>query len=283
MAVVSPLLRPRDSDALRAELRLLAQTGSLPVLFAGSVDGDVLLLSEFAGTRTNLLRGLTIRPRSGLGGISMVTGRPHAVADYRRAATITHEHDVPVSSEGLRAVFAAPVLVEGVARAVIYGAHRSSAPIAGRAADLVVQSARTLSYELRVRDEVDRRVRMQQAHASQSGPPVIPAPEIRAVHAELRRLAKLTTPVSSTDLLRLAGQLSRSLLDEAPDAEALLTPREMDVLIEVGLGCTNRQAAQRLSLRPETVKAYLRSASAKLGTSSRHEAVATARRLKLIP
>ncbi|PRC60968.1 helix-turn-helix transcriptional regulator, partial [Mycobacterium sp. ITM-2017-0098] len=38
-----------------------------------------------------------------------------------------------------------------------------------------------------------------------------------------------------------------------------LTPRELDVLVQVALGCTNVEAGQRLSLKPETVKSYLRS------------------------
>ena len=46
------LLRPRDTDALRAELRHLATETSLPLAFGGEVHGDTLLLSEFVGTRT---------------------------------------------------------------------------------------------------------------------------------------------------------------------------------------------------------------------------------------
>ena len=55
------------------------------------------------------------------------------------------------------------------------------------------------------------------------------------------------------------------------------------MLAQVALGCTNAEAAERLSLKPETVKSYLRSAAAKLGTHSRHEAVSKARRSRLIP
>jgi DNA-binding CsgD family transcriptional regulator len=43
------------------------------------------------------------------------------------------------------------------------------------------------------------------------------------------------------------------------------------------------EAAKRLSLKPETVKSYLRSATAKLGAHTRHEAVAKARRARLLP
>jgi DNA-binding CsgD family transcriptional regulator len=62
-----------------------------------------------------------------------------------------------------------------------------------------------------------------------------------------------------------------------------LTTRELDVLAQVAMGCTNSEAAQRLSLKPETVKSYLRSAALKLGTRTRHEGRVAARRFRLIP
>ncbi len=46
------------------------------MLFGGEVHGDTLLLSEFVGTRTQNLRGLGVRSRSGLGGASMVAASP---------------------------------------------------------------------------------------------------------------------------------------------------------------------------------------------------------------
>ena len=73
------------------------------------------------------------------------------------------------------------------------------------------------------------------------------------------------------------------LAGDGPTVSTPLTARELDVLAQVALGCTNAEAAERLSLKPETVKSYLRSAAAKLGTRSRHEAVSKARRSRLIP
>jgi DNA-binding CsgD family transcriptional regulator len=98
------------------------------------------------------------------------------------------------------------------------------------------------------------------------------------VYAGLRTLAGRADAVTGAELHRLADLLS------APgDDDLHLTPRELDVLAQIALGCTNAEAAQRLSLKPETVKSYLRSAAAKLGTRSRHEAVSKARRARLIP
>ena len=275
------VLRPRDSDAVRAELRQVAADGGVPVLFGGEVHGDSLLLTEFVGTRTSGLRGLAVRPSSGLGGASMVAGRPLSVADYRNAASITHDYDGPVLGEGIRSVLAVPVVVDGQARAVLYGAHRASAPIGGRTADLMLASARRLSQELRVRDEVDRRMRLREAQLAGFGGGA-GTEEIRAVHAELRSLAAATDAPLGTELRRLADQLAGAVSGDVP-ACASLTSRELDVLAQVALGCTNIEAAQRLSLKPETVKSYLRSATAKLGARTRHEAVSKARRARLLP
>ncbi|WP_344272603.1 response regulator transcription factor, partial [Actinomadura napierensis] len=63
----------------------------------------------------------------------------------------------------------------------------------------------------------------------------------------------------------------------------VLTPREVDVLSYVAIGCTNAEAAERLGLLPETVKSYLRSAMRKLDAHTRLEAVTSARRAGLLP
>jgi DNA-binding CsgD family transcriptional regulator len=272
------LLRPRDADALRAELRHIAAAGTL-VTFGGEVHGETLLLTEFVGTRTSSMRGLAVRPSAGLGGATMVAGRPMSVADYRSAATITHDYDAPVLEEGIRSILAVPVVVEGHARAVLYGAYRAAAPIGDRTADLMIGAARRLSQELRVRDEVDRRMRMRETQvANVAG---ARGEEVREVHAQLRRLAAdpSAPPALRAQLRVLADQLARG----GSSPEVTLAPRELDVLAQIALGCTNAEAAQRLSLRPETVKSYLRSATAKLGARTRHEAVSKARRSRLLP
>ncbi|MEH3140205.1 MAG: LuxR C-terminal-related transcriptional regulator [Mycobacterium kyogaense] len=267
------LTRPRDADVLRAELRRVATEGRVPVLFGGEVQGDVLRLSEFVGTRTGLLRGLVVRSSSGLGGASMVAGRPLSVADYRNAATITHDYDVPVLSEGIKSVLAVPVIVEGVPRVMLYGAYRTGAPVGGRAADLMVSAARRIGDELRIRDEVDRRLSMHETATSLGAT----SERVREVHAELRRLAHVA-PTLHDELTRLAERLVGG-----EEATVHLTGRELDVLTQVALGCSNVVAAERLSLKTETVKSYLRSAAAKLGAHTRHEAVAKARRAGLLP
>jgi DNA-binding CsgD family transcriptional regulator len=272
------VLRPRDSDAVRAELRGVAAEAAVPVLFGGEVHGESLLLTEFVGTRTSGLRGLSVQRNSGLGGASMVTGRALSVSDYRNAASITHDYDAPVLTEGIRSVLAVPVVVDGQPRAVLYGAHRASAPIGGRTADLMLAAAHRLSRELQVRDEVDRRMRLREAAVSGAG-----NEDVRAVHAELRRLAAAAEAPTPAQLQALADQLAGGGTG-APGAPGTpLSGRELDVLAQVALGCTNGEAALRLSLKPETVKSYLRSAATKLGARTRYEAVSKARLAGLLP
>ena len=63
----SPLLRPRDADALRAELRRVAEESGVPLTFGGEVHDDTLLLTEFFGTRTGGMRGLAVTGGCGCG------------------------------------------------------------------------------------------------------------------------------------------------------------------------------------------------------------------------
>jgi LuxR family transcriptional regulator, regulator of acetate metabolism len=277
---LSSLLRPRDADAVRAELRRMANETGMPLTFGGEVHGDTLLLTEFFGTRTGAMRGLAVRPSAGLGGATMVARRPIAVADYRHASAITHDYDGPVLSEGIRSILAVPVVVEGAPRAVLDGAFRTAGPVGDRAAAAMVASAQRLSHELAVRDEVDRRLRLREAQLANFGDHAASAEQIREVHADLRRLA--ADSPHGDELRALADRLAHALAGDRP-AAAPLTSRELDVLAQVALGCTNAEAAQRLSLKPETVKSYLRSASAKLGARTRHEAVSKARRSRLLP
>lgn len=210
MSMPPTLLRPRDGDAVRAALRDLAALGEVPILFGGPVYDDTLLLTEFVGTRTGNLRGLAVQPSSGLGGATMVAGRPMSVADYRHAVSITHDYDGPVLSEGIRAVLAVPVLVDGRTRAVLYGAHRSSAPFGGRTADRMVAVARSLGEELRIRDEVDRRMRLHETHTTTGGV---------AAGAEQIREARRTASSGRRVAVAVAGAVARHGRPVGPSAD----------------------------------------------------------------
>ncbi|MFI9532702.1 response regulator transcription factor [Nocardia fusca] len=283
MSTPPPLLRPRDGDALRAEIRQLAGVAGVPVIFGGEVSADTLRLTEFAGVRTNGLRGLSVTRASGLGGRVVESRRPAAVSDYGNALSITHHYDGPVLGEGLRSVVAVPVVVSGRSRAVLYAATRGPGPLGDRTADALVQAGRRLAAEIGIRDEVDRRLRLLDMAAPAPATGGVVAEELRAVQAELRAIADAAGDAHMRDRLREVGERLTRALAGGPDPDApRLARREIDVLSQVALGCSNQAVAQRLSLGPETVKSYLRSAMRKLDAHSRHEAVATARRLGII-
>ncbi|MER7016068.1 LuxR C-terminal-related transcriptional regulator [Saccharopolyspora sp. NPDC000359] len=278
------LLRPDDGDAFRQAVRAVRQRAGMPVSFGGQATGGALRLSELAGVRTTMLKGLQVRAAAGLGGQVLARGRPDAVSDYATALTISHDYDAPVLAEGISSVVAAPVLVSGAVRGVLYGAARGAARLGDRAVDVVVGVTRRLADELAVRDEVDRRLRMLRAAETTTPREQVALEEVRELHAEFRAIAQGLADAALRDRLqhacdRLAGLASPS--EETRTAN--LTPRELDVLSQVALGCTNAETGSRLSLRPETVKAYLRSAMHKLDVHTRHEAVVAARRQGLLP
>ncbi|WP_406422207.1 LuxR C-terminal-related transcriptional regulator [Streptomyces sp. NBC_00873] len=277
-------MRPDDGDAFRQALRLAQQRTDLPVVFGGPVQGGVLNLTQFIGVRTTGLRGLNVIAATGLGGHVLQLRRPAAVADYRTADSITHDYDAPVLAERIRSVVAVPVVVSGAVRGVLYGASRGPALLGDRVTDAVVGVSRQMSSELAVRDEVDRRLKFRQASEANKAHITsrVAAEEVREVHAELRVIAQAMTDDALRDRLldvsrRLAG------LGAAPEPTSPLSPREIDVLAQVALGCSNTEVGSRLSLRPETVKAYLRSAMRKLDARTRFEAVVAARRRSLLP
>jgi DNA-binding NarL/FixJ family response regulator len=84
-----------------------------------------------------------------------------------------------------------------------------------------------------------------------------------------------------------AGMLSldRSMVPEPEAAEEImeeLTPREIDVLRLLAEGFANREIASRLDISEHTIKFHIRSILAKLGASTRTEAVTRGLRAGLI-
>ncbi|SFO32973.1 regulatory protein, luxR family [Geodermatophilus obscurus] len=279
--------RPDDRDVLRAAVREVHARSGMGVVFAGPVQDGDLCIGHLVGARTRHLQGLRVRSGAGLGGRVLSEGRPAGVEDYGQALDITHEYDGPVLAEGLCTVAAAPVLVGGHGRAVLYAASREGGSVGDRVRDALVRAAARAAAELSVRDEVDRRLALVAAAPAAPAAPGDPArwEEVRAVHAELRLAAQTTADAALRDrLLSACGRLAA--LGAAPDTPpppVHLSAREVDVLTQVALGCSNRETAARLCLRPETVKSYLGSAMTKLDAHTRLEAVVRARGLGLLP
>ncbi|MFD3523307.1 LuxR C-terminal-related transcriptional regulator [Streptomyces sp. NPDC058653] len=276
-----------EAVEMRTALLTLRRATGLPVAFGGLLHSPrQVRIAELHGTATSALRGLGICVGNGLGGKSIALLRPCAVTDYRQARHISHEYDAAVAAEGLRSVVAVPVIVRRKVRGVLYGALRDPLPMGERVFDAAVAAARDVEQSLVVRDEVQRLLAVTREP--------VPAragawEEVREAHSELRALAPRIVDAGLRSELhavcgRLAGAGGAPQQRESHEPRAVtLAPREVDVLACVAAGSTNAAAAERLGLRPETVKGYLRAAMRKLGAHTRLEAVVAARRAGLLP
>ncbi|MFE9613005.1 response regulator transcription factor [Streptomyces sp. NPDC006012] len=261
--------------------RLRRVTG-LPVAFGGLVEAGRprVRISELSGTSTAALRALAVTSGNGLGGKAVELARPCAVTDYSASRQISHEYDIPVAVEGLRSVVAVPVVVRRRVRGVLYGALRSAQPLGDRTLSAAMAAARDVEQALVVREEVRGLLAAAHPERPADGDAGPVREQVREAHAALRALApRIADPGLRAELLAACGLLTKT---EAARG-AGLAPREVDVLAWVAAGATNAAVADRLGLRPETVKGYLRSAMRKLGAHTRGEAVAAARRTGLLP
>ncbi|MEU1972820.1 LuxR C-terminal-related transcriptional regulator [Microbacterium sp. NPDC019599] len=285
------MVAPGGSDS---DIRLIARAVSdlarrsrFPVVFGGLVRDGAVHVSAIAGARTRSLEGLVVEAGRGLGGRAFVERRPRLAVDYRSARGITHDYDGAVLGEGIATLFAAPVVVGQRARGVVYCGSWSASPVGESVVTPALRVAEELAIELRVRDEVDRRLRA----LPPTDPDTMPAAardELRESYAEVRSIAASTDdPVLRARLAKLERRLaSLSESGGQPPGVRLdirLSPRELDVLACAALGATNGEIAANLTLREATVKSYLQSAMAKLDASTRHSAVLAARRAGLLP
>lgn len=71
--------------------------------------------------------------------------------------------------------------------------------------------------------------------------------------------------------------------DAGGKGKSLLTPRQIEILREVGMGQTDKQIARKLSLSPRTVEMHVANALLALKCRTRAEAVRRATELKLTP
>ncbi|MEU2794237.1 LuxR C-terminal-related transcriptional regulator [Streptomyces sp. NPDC007100] len=268
---------------VRAALLRLRRASGLPVAFGGLRSGPGRYrISELTGARTGSLHGLAIRHGNGLGGKAAALTRPFAVTDYRSSPVISHEYDAAVAAEGLCSVLAVPVVVRRRVRGVLYGALRDPVRIGDRPLSAAMEAARELEQALLLQDEAQRLLSV--ARQPTAADPAM-WEEVREAHGDLRALAqRVADPVLRQEMLAACGRLAAASAPGGGAADGtVLAPREVDVLACVASGATNASAAERLGLRPETVKSYLRSAMRKLGAHSRLQAVVAARRAGLLP
>jgi LuxR family transcriptional regulator, regulator of acetate metabolism len=280
-----------ETADLPAALGRIRRVTGLPVAFGGVVAADArhMRLSDFAGTATVALHGLIVSAGHGLGGRVVTSARPARVEDYAADPRISHEYDAPVTAEGLRAIAAVPValgrsVMGGSVLAVLYAGTREPLAVGARALESMSQVALRLGTEVTVRREVARRLAELETAAARGAHDAAAREweEVRLAHADLRTLAAETADPALKARLQ---QISDRLIAGRPGVAGAnpLSPRELDVLAMVAVGCGNAEAARRLGLLPETVKSYLRNAMRKLGTHGRMETVVTARRLGFLP
>lgn len=278
---------PYRDELLDRAVREMARRTRFPIAFGGFVHHDIAPVASIVGAHTNALDGLAVRIERGLGGRAMRELRPRMTGDYGTATQITHDYDRWILGEGIGTLLAVPIVVDGRPRGVLYGGAWGRWNIGGVATAPAVKVAEEVAAELRIRDEVQRRL----AFTPPTAPTLPPAhqEELRESYAELRRIsAAIADPVLRARLEEVERRLVGLSGDaRAPEGDALpgvrLSRRETDVLACVALGQTNAEIAERLGLREGTVKAYLGSAMSKLDASTRHAAVARARRAGLLP
>jgi len=247
-------------------------------------DGDVHV-SAVSGARTRHLETLIVESGRGLGGRAVLETRPRLALDYRTAKSITHDYDRVILGEGIATLFAVPIVVSGTPRGVLYCGSWGQAPVAEVTARPAVAIADEVAGELRIRDEVERRLSRARTEPAADAVSAAAREQLRETYAELRRIAADVHDAGIRErLTRLQERLApASFTDSATGPNTALSPRETDVLACAAMGSTNAEIAAALGLKETTVKSYLASAMSKLDASTRHSAVATARRAGILP
>jgi DNA-binding CsgD family transcriptional regulator len=102
-------------------------------------------------------------------------------------------------------------------------------------------------------------------------------PGVLPGNADANQIDAAIRAVAAGLIVRPAGALDNGFAAMGePEAHALLTPRELDVLAALAEGMTNKAIARRLNISLHTVKFHLESLFRKLGARTRTEAVVKA-------
>ncbi len=274
-----------DLTLLSRAVRDLARTSRFPVAFGGMTRDDAIHVSAIAGARSRSIEGLVVRPARGLGGRAFLEGRPRLALDYRTARGITHDYDRAILGEGIVTLFAVPVVTGGKTRGMLYCGSWSQSAVDSTVAKPALKIAEDLATEFRIRDEVERRLAVAMPATAPATMDPATREELRESFAQLRAIgASVADPALRARIADVEQRLA-ALGAPAPERgpEVRLSPRELDVLSCAALGSTNAEISEMLGLRETTVKSYLATAMTKLGASTRHAAVANARRVGLLP
>ncbi|MGO2140588.1 MAG: LuxR C-terminal-related transcriptional regulator [Leucobacter sp.] len=273
-------------SAVAGALTGAREATNLDVLFGGyaAPDSDRFTITHTVGAKTPALTGLVIRQGEGLGGLALAQKSPTVARDYLHDSTISRHYDPAVEAESLRSVVAFPIVIEGAARGIVYGARRQTGMFAAPEVKSVRAAAEAVAFRVAVDEAVQKQV--ESAETAEYLRTVHSAPadreweQVRVAFAELRELARtIEDSDAQIGIQAVLDKLTPETVAEGPT----LSAREIDVLALVALGLSNREIGERLHLELETVKSYLRSAMRKLGAHNRVESVALARGLGHLP
>lgn len=297
-----------NRQVLTATLTRIRGITPVDIAFGGLVNstGNGVTLDSLVGNETDALQDLLITPGQGLGGKALLLRQPTYVLDYHEAKGITHQYDAAVAAERMNSVFAVPIKFSPTCYGLLYGALRSDSPLSDRLLDQVYSIINSTT-----RQYLPETVPVDNAHpapAAQQSPQQHPPDgenqqQLGDIHAALTVILNTTTePATRKQIESLMERLTNAtkrdetnVADIARDASAgpeparsrttgnTLTRRETDVLSLTATGCTNNEVCAQLDLELNTVKAYLRSISRKLAARNRTDAVAIARRKRIIP
>jgi LuxR family transcriptional regulator, regulator of acetate metabolism len=279
------------TDALlRDSLSELARRTDFPLVFGGFAEHQNVILSRLLGNHGSSLSGLIVHAGAGLGGRALLERRIRLTTEYGSSRVITHDYDRPVLAEGITTLLAVPVIAGGSVRAILYGGLRDGGGIGGISIEPALAVARSMAARLEPRPQ-------NPSAAQRAACPPAPVTslsgsqmeDLRSLYAEIRsigaRVADAVLRERLQELERRIASIAHGDVSGVPEewARTLLTAREADVLSLAALGRTNADIGHTIGVTVSTVKSYMNSAMRKLASTTRFEAVATARRLRLLP
>ena len=283
---------PYDGARIAQTLASFRTASGLDLAFGGPVrsDGTAIDITATCGAKGASLRGLRVVNGEGLGGKTLQTRQPGSVDHYYTARGITHLYDTAVAQEQIQTVAALPILVDRAPRMLIYLASRSRLGLGGVWFDSLRPLIRALERQILIDDEVRNRLsRLAPAPTRAATPDETAAKRDLAERREMAaELTDLAGQVLDPEVRSRLEAMVRRLTAVPGERPAQLAPavrlaaRELDVLRQVALGSSNREAAEALGIVESTVKSYLKSATRKLNANNRVHAVRMAREAGLI-
>ena len=285
---------PYSGSRMAQTLAAFRSASGLDVAFGGAVraDGSALDITATCGAKGGSLQGLRIMTGQGLGGKALQTLQPGAVDHYYTARGITHHYDAAVRQEQIETVAALPIVVDRVPRMVVYLASRAQLGLGAVWFDGLRPLIRSLERQIMVDDEVRLRLSrlLPDLRIPSQPKAIVPVAGLADRHELVAELVDhagvVTDPAVRRRLEGLVQRVTGSPvvgLAPAPATPTIhLAARELDVLGQVALGRSNREAAEALGIVESTAKSYLKSATRKLGANNRVHAVCLAREAGLI-